>query len=95
MYGSIFMQGFSMKSSPEYLPNHSHKSSTFHPYKVKLVQELNEDDYNRRLQFCEIMSTNLTNNVNFFFFFFFFLSNMVNHISRLLPVHCQHVLPGG
>lgn len=40
------------------------KKHNFHPYKVKLVQELNEDDYDRRLQFCEIMSTNLTNNVN-------------------------------
>lgn len=31
------------------------KQATFHPYKVHLVQELNEDDFDRRLQFCELM----------------------------------------
>ncbi|KAJ8921599.1 hypothetical protein NQ315_010505 [Exocentrus adspersus] len=29
------------------------KQEKYHPYKVYLVQELLEDDYNRRLQFCE------------------------------------------
>lgn len=40
----------------------SHKSAQtiwhkekYHPYKVCLVHELNEDDFDRRLQFCEIM----------------------------------------
>lgn len=31
------------------------KHLKFHPYKVKLVQQLNEDDPDRRLQFCETM----------------------------------------
>lgn len=31
-----------------------HKNK-WHPYKVHLVQELNEDDFDRRLEFCEIM----------------------------------------
>lgn len=40
------------------------KKHKFHPYKIKLVQELNEDDNDRRLEFCEIMSNNLLNNGN-------------------------------
>lgn len=32
------------------------KKHKFHPYKIKLVQELIEDDFDRRLQFCEIMT---------------------------------------
>lgn len=31
------------------------KLEKWHPYKIKLVQELNEDDPDRRLQFCEEM----------------------------------------
>lgn len=31
------------------------KINKFHPYKVKLVQELNEDDPDRRVEFCEQM----------------------------------------
>ncbi|CAH2016044.1 unnamed protein product [Acanthoscelides obtectus] len=31
------------------------KAHSFPPYKIHLVQELNEDDFNRRLQFCEDM----------------------------------------
>ena len=31
------------------------KSINLHPYKVHLVQELNEDDPDRRVEFCEIM----------------------------------------
>ncbi len=32
------------------------KKHKFHPYKVKLVQELSEDDFDRRIEFCEVMS---------------------------------------
>lgn len=32
------------------------KTHKFHPYKIKLVHELNEDDDDRRLQFCELIS---------------------------------------
>ncbi|CAH1986618.1 unnamed protein product [Acanthoscelides obtectus] len=32
------------------------KAHSFHPYKIHLVQELNEDDFDRRLQFCEDMN---------------------------------------
>ncbi|EZA49482.1 hypothetical protein X777_12276 [Ooceraea biroi] len=31
------------------------KQNKFHPYNIHLVQELNEDDFDRRLQFCELM----------------------------------------
>lgn len=37
----------------------------YHPYKVCLVQELNEDDYDRRLQFCEIMQPICNQDENF------------------------------
>ena len=40
--------------APETVRNTS-KSINFHPYKVYLVQELNEDDPDRRAKFCEIM----------------------------------------
>lgn len=43
------------------------KSNHFHPYKIKLVQELNEDDYDRRLEFCETVSERASNNPNFVF----------------------------
>nr|CAH7750405.1 unnamed protein product [Callosobruchus chinensis] len=32
------------------------KHYKWHPYKIQLLHELNEDDHDRRLQFCEIMS---------------------------------------
>ncbi|KAJ8951472.1 hypothetical protein NQ318_000166 [Aromia moschata] len=31
------------------------RKENYHPYKFQLVQELNEDDPDRRLQFCETM----------------------------------------
>ena len=31
------------------------RSINFHPYKIHLVQELNEDDFDRRIEFCDIM----------------------------------------
>lgn len=31
------------------------KNAKYHPYKIRLIHELNEDDYDRRLQFCENM----------------------------------------
>lgn len=31
------------------------KKEKWHPYKVHLVQELLEDDFDRRVEFCEIM----------------------------------------
>lgn len=40
------------------------KSNKFHPYKIHLHQELNEDDPDRRLQFCESMDTLMTGNPN-------------------------------
>lgn len=27
----------------------------FHPYKIRLVQELSNDDFDRRIEFCELM----------------------------------------
>lgn len=39
----------------------------FHPYKIHLHQELNEDDYDRRLEFCEIMMGWIDENPNFLY----------------------------
>jgi len=41
------------------------KKLKFHPYKVKLVQELNEDEPDRRLEFCDLMMEKI--NANFLF----------------------------
>lgn len=60
------------------------KKYKFHPYKIRLVQELNEDDFDRRLQFCEIMSERAMHNGNFVFNVCFsdecsfFLNGLVN-----------------
>nr|CAH7755970.1 unnamed protein product [Callosobruchus chinensis] len=35
------------------------KHYKWHPYKIQLLHELNEDDHDRRLQFCEIMFGNV------------------------------------
>ncbi|CAH1998188.1 unnamed protein product [Acanthoscelides obtectus] len=43
--------GVSRRSDQRILNAHS-----FHPYKIHLVQELNDDDFDRRLQFCEDMN---------------------------------------
>lgn len=40
------------------------KNYKFHPFKITLLQELNEDDYDRRLQFCEYFSEQLILNQN-------------------------------
>lgn len=40
-----------------------HKNK-FHPYKIRLVHELNEDDFDKRQEFCEIMSDRLIQNQN-------------------------------
>lgn len=60
------------------------KKHKFHPYKISLVHELNEDDYDRRLQFCETISETTTTNPRFLFNVCFsdecsfFLSGTVN-----------------
>lgn len=41
------------------------KNEKYHPYKVCLVQELLEDDYDRRLEFCEEMMRRCDGNNNF------------------------------
>lgn len=43
------------------------KQHKFHPYKIHLVQQLNEDDFDRRLEFCEIMTARITADQNFLF----------------------------
>lgn len=35
------------------------KGNKFKPFKVKLVQELSEDDYDRRVEFCDVMMSKL------------------------------------
>nr|CAH7721594.1 unnamed protein product [Callosobruchus chinensis] len=41
------------------------KHYKWHPYKIQLLHELNEDDHDRRLQFCEIMSQLILNHPNY------------------------------
>nr|CAH7712348.1 unnamed protein product [Callosobruchus chinensis] len=36
------------------------KHYKWHPYKIQLLHELNEDDHDRRLQFCEIMEKSMS-----------------------------------
>lgn len=43
------------------------KQHKFHPFKIRLVQELNEDDFDRRLQFCEVVSEMINDNQNYMF----------------------------
>lgn len=42
------------------------RKEKWHPYKVKLVQELREDDSDRRIQFCEIMLERFNREPNFY-----------------------------
>ncbi|XP_018375240.1 PREDICTED: uncharacterized protein LOC108769006 [Trachymyrmex cornetzi] len=41
------------------------KKNGFHPYKVNLVHELNEDDFDRRVEFCEYMMSRIDDDHNF------------------------------
>jgi transposase len=41
------------------------KRAKYHPYKIHLVHELNEDDFDRRLQFCEVMMPMISDNDHF------------------------------
>ncbi|XP_054263254.1 uncharacterized protein LOC128986764 [Macrosteles quadrilineatus] len=36
------------------------KAEKFHPFKVQLIHELNEDDFDRRIEFCELMMQRCT-----------------------------------
>lgn len=58
------------------------KRNSYHPYKVKLVQELSEDDFDRRLEFCEIMMTRCDQSPNF-------LANVVFSDEATFTVHGQ------
>ncbi|KAL1493663.1 hypothetical protein ABEB36_009361 [Hypothenemus hampei] len=41
------------------------KQNKWHPYKVHLVQEVNEDDFDRRIEFCETMMERCHNDLQF------------------------------
>lgn len=41
------------------------KSNKFHPYKTQLIHELNEDDFDRRMQFCEIIQNKIAEDPDF------------------------------
>lgn len=73
------------------------KKHKFHPYKIKLVQELNEDDYDRRLEFCEEMETmingeaDLLDRICFSDESTFFLNGLVNrHNCRYWSTENPH-----
>lgn len=84
------------------------KQHKFHPYKIHLVHELNEDDFDRRQQFCEVMTERIDADANFLFNICFsdectfFLNSTVNrHNCRFWSdvnprifheVHTQHPL---
>lgn len=84
------------------------KQHKFHPYKIHLVHELNEDDFDRRQEFCEVMSERILANANFLFNICFsdectfYLNSTVNrhncrYWSDVNPkifheVHTQHPL---
>jgi len=42
------------------------KKIKFYPYKSNLVQELNEDDFNRRMEFCKLVMKKTDDDPNFF-----------------------------
>lgn len=60
------------------------KMQKFHPYKMKILQELGDDDPDRRIQFCELMTEeirrepSLTKNICFSDESSFFLNGNVN-----------------
>ena len=66
------------------------KGNKFHPYKIKYVQELSEDDFDRRLEFCEEMMRRCDENELFPFWIYFSdeatfqLSGEVNRHNFLL-----------
>lgn len=41
------------------------KREKFRPYKIHLLQELSEDDFDRRIEFCELIMEKLRQNFNF------------------------------
>ena len=41
------------------------KYANFHPFKVTLIHKLNEDDFDRRVEFCDDMMTRTVQNPNF------------------------------
>jgi len=45
--------------------HHVTKLNKFHPYKIKILQELYEDDFDRRIVFCETMTAKIQNEENF------------------------------
>lgn len=47
------------------------KQHKLHPFKIRLVQEVNNDDFDRRLQFCEVITEVKNNNQNYMFDIFF------------------------
>ncbi|KAJ8941786.1 hypothetical protein NQ318_006822 [Aromia moschata] len=49
------------------------KNEKYRPYKINLIQELNDDDPDRRLKFCEIMSNRCQDNPLFIKKTFIFL----------------------
>lgn len=74
------------------------KAHKFYPYKIQLLHELNEDDYDRRLQFVEEMSERCIGNPNFMYNICFsdecsfFLNGLVNrHNCRYWSDSNQHL----
>lgn len=78
------------------------KKHSFHPYKMHITQELAEDDFDRRLEFCELMTEriaereHLLENICFSDESTFYLQGCVNtHNVRFWSDSNPHVLTEG
>jgi len=66
------------------------KQNKFHSFKVRLVHELNENDFDRRVEFCEIMMTRIDTDPDFLFKIIFSkemtfqLDNTLNRVHTTL-----------
>jgi len=54
------------------------KKNKWHPYKLHLVQELSEDDFDRCVQFCDFINEMINDGNDSLFF-----DNIINNISPM------------
>jgi len=62
---SIRKQAAAVEISRESVRRILHLDLKFHPYKLQVVQQLKENDYQLRLEFCQQMITNINNDDEF------------------------------
>lgn len=59
----------------------------FHPYKIHLHQELNEDDFNRRLELSELMMEEINQNPSFLSYLLVFSDEATLELSGKVNPH--------